>query len=308
MKNFKENASRLANKLIFKTKKHSPEILMVVGAVSIVTGTVKACQATLKFQDVLTETSDTIDKIHEVADGVANGTVEIKEGETYTKDDMNKDLTIVYIQTAVKTVKLYAPAFILIGGGLGCMFGSHIIMRKRNAAAVAAYTAVTQAFNEYKNRVKERFGEEVEREISTGVKAVEVDTGEVDENGNPKTETIKVADNNASPYALLYNDTNRNWTDDADYNHMFLKQAQNLANLRLKKKGYLFLSEVYEMLGEKATKVGNFAGWIYDPKNPSIDSYVDFGLYDGDHVDYDELFSNGIWLNFNVDGNIINKI
>ena len=48
-----ESASRLANKIAFKAKKHSPEILIAVGAVSIVTGTVQACKATLKMQDVL---------------------------------------------------------------------------------------------------------------------------------------------------------------------------------------------------------------------------------------------------------------
>lgn len=299
-----ESAGRVVNKMAFKAKKHSPEILMVVGTVSIITGTIKACQATIKLQDVMEESSDTLEKIH----AAANGTVVIKEGESYTKDDTNKDLTIVYVQTAIKTVKLYAPAVILIGGGLGCMFGSHIIMRKRNAAAIAAYTAVSQAFNEYKARVKERFGEQVERDISNGVKAIEVDTGEVDENGNPKTETVNMADTAASPYALIFNESNPNWQNDPDYNRMFLKQAERAANIKLKKKGYLFLSEVYEMLGAKATKIGNLAGWIYDPKNPEIDSMVDFGLYDGEHVDYDDLFANGIWLNFNVDGSIINKI
>lgn len=300
-KEIAENTSRIVSKLAFKTKKHSPEIFMVVGTVSIIAGTVKACKATIKMQSVLEETSDTIEQIH----ACANGEATLKEGATYTEEDERKDLTTVYIQTAVKTVKLYAPAIILIGGGLGCMYGSHYIMRKRYSAAVAAYTAVNNAFNEYRNRVRDAVGENVEQGIYSGVKAVESE--ELDENGNPKEETV--ADTNASPYALLLNENvSKNWKNDPDYNRMWIISAQTAANLKLKRRGYIFLNEVYELLGARPTKIGQFAGWIYDKKNPNIDSCVDFGLYDGDHVDYGELFSNGIWLDFNCDGNIIDKI
>ena len=175
-----ESASRLANKLAFKAKKHSPEILIAVGAVSIVTGTVQACKATLKMQDVLETTSDNLEKMH----GLEDGTLKVKEGETYTEEDARKDKTTVYIQTAVKAVKLYGPSIVLIGGGLGCMIGSHIIMRRRYGAAVGAYSAVPAAFNEYKDRVKERFGEQTKYELEHGVKAEEVET--TDENGNKK--------------------------------------------------------------------------------------------------------------------------
>ena len=81
-----ESASRLANKLAFKAKKHSPEILIAVGAVSIVTGTVQACKATLKMQDVLETTSDNLNKIN----GLEDGTRKVPEGETHTEENGSK--------------------------------------------------------------------------------------------------------------------------------------------------------------------------------------------------------------------------
>lgn len=301
-----ESASRLANKLAFKAQKHSPEILIAVGAVSIVTGTVQACKATLKMQDVLETTSDNLEKIH----GLEDGTLKVKEGETYTEEDARKDKTTVYIQTAVKAVKLYAPSIVLIGGGLGCMIGSHIIMRRRYGAAVAAYSAVTTAFNEYKARVKERFGEQTQYELEHGVKAEEVET--TDENGNKKKETVYVTDKTIKhPYSVIFDESNPNWERDSGYNLIFIKNVEDAANRKLRKKGYLFLNDVYDMLGVSNTYIGQFAGWVWDPADPSIDSRVDFGLYD-DYNPQKVAFLQGdeysVVLDFNCDGNIIDKI
>lgn len=301
-----ESASRLANKFAFKAKKHSPEILIAVGAVSIVTGTVQACKATLKMQDVLETTSDNLEKIH----GLEDGTLKVKEGETYTEEDARKDKTTVYIQTAVKTVKLYGPSIVLIGGGLGCMIGSHIIMRRRYGAAVAAYSAVTTAFNEYKARVKERFGEQTQYELEHGVKAEEVET--TDENGNKKKETVYVTDKMVKhPYSVIFDESNPNWERDSGYNLIFIKNAEDAANRKLRRKGYLFLNDVYDMLGIPNTYIGQFAGWVWDPADPSIDSRVDFGLYD-DYNPQKVAFLQGdecsVVLDFNCDGNIIDKI
>lgn len=301
-----ESASRLANKFAFKAKKHSPEILIAVGAVSIVTGTVQACKATLKMQDVLETTSDNLEKIH----GLEDGTLKVKEGETYTEEDARKDKTTVYIQTAVKAVKLYGPSIVLIGGGLGCMIGSHIIMRRRYGAAVAAYSAVTTAFNEYKARVKERFGEQTQYELEHGVKAEEVET--TDENGNKKKETVYVTDKMIKhPYSVIFDESNPNWERDSGYNLIFIKNVEDAANRKLRRKGYLFLNDVYDMLGISNTYIGQFAGWIWDPADPSIDSRVDFGLYD-DYNPQKVAFLQGdeysVVLDFNCDGNIIDKI
>ena len=301
-----ESASRLANKFAFKAKKHSPEILIAVGAVSIITGTVQACKATLKMQDVLETTSDNLEKIH----GLEDGTLKVKEGETYTEEDARKDKTTVYIQTAVKAVKLYGPSIVLIGGGLGCMIGSHIIMRRRYGAAVAAYSAVTTAFNEYKDRVKERFGEQTQYELEHGVKAEEVET--TDENGNKKKETVYATEKTIKhPYSEIFDESNPKWERDSGYNLIFIKNAEDAANRKLRKKGYLFLNDVYDMLGVSNTYIGQFAGWVWDPADPSIDSRVDFGLYD-DYNPQKVAFLQGdeysVVLDFNCDGNIIDKI
>ena len=276
---------------------------MGVGVVGVVTGTVMACRATLKLNDILEEAQETRDKIKEVA---SNPNYEDK----YTEEDAKKDLAVNCIQTGVKVAKLYAPAVAVGVAGVGCVLASHDIMKKRNVALSAAYLTVDKSFKEYKQRVVDRFGEEVEKEIRYGIKAEEIVETVTDEEGNETTvtETVKTMNPTLySDYARFFDEASPCWQNDPEYNLMFLRAQQQYANDLLRAKGRLFLNDVYEMLGIEKTKAGQIVGWVYDRENPNGDNFVDFGIYDMSKERV-RAFVNGyetnILLDFNVDGNI----
>ena len=301
----KEKFVSVYNGVKGQVQKHSPEILMGVGVVGVVTSTVMACKATMKLNDILEESKETRDKIKEVENNP-------KYEDKYSQEDAKKDLTINYVQTGMKVAKLYAPAVLLGGASLGCLLASNDILRKRNAALSAAYMTVDKSFKEYRNRVTERFGEEVEKEIRYGIKAEQIETTVVDEDGNETTvtETIKTMDPNLySYYARFFDEASPYWQNDPEYNLMFLKAQQQYANDLLRAKGRLFLNDVYDMLGIEKTKAGQVVGWVYDRENPNGDNFVDFGIYDMSKERV-RAFVNGyetnILLDFNVDGNIWN--
>lgn len=294
----------------FKFKKHSPEILVGAGVAGVVASAVMACKATTKLDDVLAETKDTVDKIHDVTEHPEK----IPEGKEYTVEDSKKDLTIVYTQAGVKLVKLYGPAVVLGTVSIAAIIGGHHILRKRNIALAAAYTAVDKGFKEYRGRVLERFGEEVDRELRYNIKAKEIEKTVTDANGKETVikETVDVADPNlTSDYARFFDDGCTGWTKDPEFNLMFLKDQQRYANDLFKSKGHLFLNEVYDMLGIPRTQAGQVVGWIYDEKNPIGDNFIDFGIYDIAD-ERKRSFVNGyertILLDFNVDGNILEMI
>lgn len=108
-----------------------------------------------------------------------------------------------------------------------------------------------------------------------------------------------------SQYAIWFDDTCGGWTKDPEMNKMFLLQQQNYANVRLQTVGYLFLNEVYDMLGMPRTKAGQNVGWVYNLKNPIGDNYVDFGLYEEESRKFVNGFENAVLLDFNVDGDIL---
>ena len=299
----KEKMIRMYNNSKNVVQKHSPEILAGVGVVGVVASTVMACKATMKLNDILEESKETRDKIREVE---SNPRYE----EQYSHEDAKKDLTINYAQTGLKIAKLYAPAVILGSASLGCLLASNDILRKRNAALSAAYMTVDKSFKEYRQRVVDKFGEEVEKEIRYNIKAMEVESVVANEDGSETTvtETVKTMDPNLySDYAKFFDEASPYWQKDPEYNFMFLKSQQQYATDLLRARGRLFLNEVYDMLGIEKTKAGQIVGWVYNPENPIGDNFVDFGIFDMSKERV-RAFVNGyepnILLDFNVDGNI----
>ena len=57
-----------------------------------------------------------------------------------------------------------------------------------------------------------------------------------------------------SQYARVFDGDCVNWTEDRNFNIMFLKRQQTYCNDLLKRRGYLFLRDVYEMIGIPITK------------------------------------------------------
>lgn len=310
MKKFKlpASATRTINRAAFKIRKHSPEILVVSGIVGAVTSTVMACKATTKIDEVITESKEHVDMTKKYVED--NGFT-----EKYTETDYKKDLTIMYTQRGLKLAKLYAPAVILGTVSITAILAGHNILRKRNVALAAAYATVDKGFKEYRGRVIERFGEELDKELKYNIKAKEIDEIKINEKTG-KEEVVKKAVNVADPntysdYARLFDDGCLGWTKDPEYNLMFLKDQQRYANDRLKTKGCLFLNEVYDMLGIPRTKAGAVVGWIFDEKHPNGDNFVDFGIYDMNNAktrDFVNGYERTILLDFNVDGVIYDKI
>ena len=296
--------TRTLNRVGFQIKKHSPEILAVAGTVGVVASSVMACKATTKLNGILEESKENIESVHGYIE-------EHGFSEKYTEEDSKKDLAILYTQTGVKLVKLYAPAVILGTLSITAMLTSNKILRKRNIALAAAYTTIDKGFKEYRERVVERFGKELDKELRYNIKAQEVTETIATGDGGEETvtKTVEVANpNEYSTYARFFDDGCPGWTKDPEFNLMYLRRQQDYANELLKTKGHLYLNEVYDILGLPRTKAGQIVGWVYDEKHPVGDNFVDFGIYEQNRPksrDFVNGYERTILLDFNVDGNIL---
>ena len=262
----------MMNNCKLQISKKSPEILVGVGVVGVVSSCVLACRATLKVDSVMDEYRTVEENIEKVLSG------EIPSDD-YTQEDAENDLRIMRIKTAVNVAKLYAPSIILGGVSLGCIIKSHGILKSRYNAISAAYMTIDGSYKAYRNRVAERFGSDVEKELRYDIKVQELTNTTVDENGNEvtSTEETRVMNNfGYSEYARFFDESCIAWQKDPSYNLTFLRAQQSYANDMLKARGVLFLNEVYDMLDIPRTKAGQVVGWKYDPVNGKGDNYVDF--------------------------------
>lgn len=297
-----KSVNGVASKTVMKLKKHSPEILVVAGIAGTVVSAVLACKATTKVAEILDETKGTLDTIHE---GMETGAI---NGQEYTTEDGKNDTVVVYAQTGMKLAKLYAPAIILGTLSITSILASNNILRKRNVALGAAYAAIDKSFKEYRGRVIERFGEQVDTELKYGIKAKKFEEIEVDpETGKEKKvkKTVMVADPNLqSDYAVYFDSKSRNYETNPDYNRMFLKAQQAFANDKLQTRGHLFLNEVLDDLDLPRTPAGQIVGWTKD----GPDGYVNFRIVEVERETEDGRHEPALLLDFNVEGNIWEKM
>lgn len=297
-----KSVNGVASKTVMKLKKHSPEILVVAGIAGTVVSAVLACKATTKVAEILDETKGTLDTIHE---GMETGAI---NGQEYTTEDGKKDTVVVYAQTGMKLAKLYAPAIILGTLSITSILASNNILRKRNVALGAAYAVIDKSFKEYRGRVIERFGEQVDTELKYGIKAKKFEEIEVDpETGKEKKvkKTVMVADPNLqSDYAVYFDSKSRNYETNPDYNRMFLKAQQAFANDKLQTRGHLFLNEVLDDLDLPRTPAGQIVGWTKD----GPDGYVNFRIVEVERETEDGRHEPALLLDFNVEGNIWEKM
>jgi Family of unknown function (DUF6353) len=275
-------------------QKASPEVLLGAGIVGLVGSTVLACRATLKVDTVMTEAKDKLD------------TAKTLDHPEYSEKDRSRDISLIYFQSGVKVVRLYAPAIIVGGISIYALTSSHRILTKRNAALGAAYGALEKGFAQYRARVVEKYGEDEDRNFRYGSELVTIEDPET----KKKKTVVRVGPDDPSIYARFFDPVSPSWSKEPEYNMIFLKCQQNYANDLLRSRGHVFLNEVYDMLGLSRSKAGAVVGWVLS-KNGETDNFVNFGVFDGkEQIARD--FVNGregaILLDFNVDGVIYDKI
>lgn len=280
--------TRLAGRAGLVLSKHAPTILTAAGTAGFIGTTILASKATLKVEETVAEETALLVKVHEAHDA----------GKLEDKDALH-DKVILYTRMTTKLAKLYAPALILGAASIVSLATGHGIMLKRNASLAAAYAAVDQAFKTYKKKVESKFGKDA-------VIDALVSTAEEDLTKNELTMEAIAAVDGVSPYGVIFDETNNNWSADEDLSMLHLKCQQQYANDILQTRGHIFLNEVYKMLGFPHTPAGAVTGWV----KGNGDDFVDFNIFEGTFEGEDEKGRTVTkWaLDFNVDGVMYDKI
>lgn len=310
--NISTGLAKKAGKAELAIKKNSPEILLAVGIVSFVGTVVTACKATLRADDVLEyhkRKMNDINEAKEIADNDTSG------DPNYEYDDQlyRMDKGVQYLKTAGNMVKLYAPAIALGTLSIACILTSRNIMQKRYLGVVAAYNGLSLAFDDYRKRVIDEYGEGMDKHFRYGTAYDTLTEVSVDENGKKTKEKVPVEQIDTSKISpsddscRFFDSSNPNWDKNPQFSMMWLRGQQNILNDILHTRGHVFLNEVYDALGFPHTPQGAVLGWI----EGEGDDCIDFGLYDPNKESV-RRFVNGvdntIMLEFNHDGVIWDKI
>lgn len=265
-------------------RKAAPHILIGTGAVSILGGVVTACISTTKIPEVM--------KDHEE-----------RLNDAMTAIDAARETKRAYLVTICKFLKLYAPAFAAIALGFVMIFGSHTILTNRNAMLLTQLSSVTQAFNAYREKVIDKFGIDVDRELMHDDRVIKHDDG--------TEEIFEIAETVDECIKYYSADTSAAWVNDIDLNLDNIKFAMRMMQMKLNVQGYLFLNDLLDELHMEKTKLGYVLGWIAGPdtlidvRPTVISGYIDPDT--GENTPY-AICDRKIRLDINVQGPIISKL
>lgn len=303
--------TRTAGRTGFLAKKHSPVILFTAGVVGVVTTVVLASKATLHLDEVLNESTEEQNRVHDAFND------DTGDNKNYNDPDKYKrDIFTIRAATAGKLARLYLPAVIVGMVSIAALTGSHVILTRRNFGLSAAFAGLDKAYHEYRRRVSSEFGEEKERELFYGVETQTVTETVVNEDGTTSVveKQVKVLNKDAKGlYTFWFDEVNSdNWSREPLQNRVFLNCQLDAANYVLKSRGYLFLNEVLIMLGLDPVPHGQIVGWLHGADQDGTgDGYVDFGFFIANGevgaMNWINGYSTGVRLDFNVQGNILQK-
>lgn len=309
-----EKVTRVIGRAMLNGKKVSPEICVVSGLLCGGAAIVMTGVRTWKNKE----------KLSKDVQAVKETKKNLKAAKTENKPELIKEEKNELVKTSGSLAKDIAKTYwipaLLSVSSLGLIVGSHAVLRKRLSATTAAYALLMDSYKKYRSRVIEELGAEKDQEFMHGVKMVEsvdAETGEVTK--RPMVDKAKAI----SPYARWFDEgafdsstgqwlyRNYAWRDNPMMNECTIRGAQVTANQLLKAKGFLFLNEVYDMLGLPKSVDGQIVGWDMCGDG---DKYIDFGVFpEGGHqLPVNKAFLEGrnpnALLDFNVDGPILGAL
>lgn len=304
-------------------KRHSPELLFGGGVIAGAAALYLTYKATPKYLAIK----------EKYAEAKKDADIALDIGETeidvaYTKEDYKNDIKIIASHKALDAAKTWAPVGAAALTSLVCFLAGFGILKHRLAGAVTLLATTTEAFEAYRQRVRDDVGKDKEMEYFTGNKLEDVKVTEVGEDGKKHTVTKKqwcldpdLADIPfLSPYAITITPEHKLWKNNGGNPMLMeaqLKIIQENLTTRLHMNGFLTLNDV--LCGDQGLgfdcrsdlydldpNVINNVGWL-DTKNEGADRCVNFGCWNSDGgLDYAP--GRFIILDLNCDGWIMGRL
>lgn len=202
-------------------KKASPTILTCIGAIGVIATAVSAVRATPKAMEHIKHDSR---KNH---DGDPYG---------YTK-----------LEAVKSGWKYYIPTAAIAASTVACIFGANVLNQKQQAALTSAYMLLESTYKEYRNKVKDSFGEDTDALVRGDIV------------NDKYEESNDISDEDCLFYEINYGKFfNRSREE--------VLSAEYRFNRKFAKRGYVTLNDFYRLLDLPTTKAGEVLTWEYDEK------------------------------------------
>ena len=216
------------DKVLYNTKlfvkRNSSTILCFAAASGVVATTVVAVKSTPKAMRLIKEQEE-------------------EKGEKLTK-----------LETIKAVGPTYCPSILLGISTIACIFSANAIDKKQQASLASLYSLLDSSYKNYKNNVKETFGEDAENKIAQTIankhygKVIDANDnydGNVPPEGAPNTKMFM----DFCTFGFFYSTMED------------VKNAEKFVNDILRMRGDVYLNEYKTALGLESSKIDYEIGW-----------------------------------------------
>lgn len=167
----------------------------------------------------------------------------------------SEELTVV--EKAKIVIPIYIPPIVTGAATVICILGSNVLSQRSQASITSAYALTNQAYQDYRQKVREMYGEETDHKI---IEAIAVD----------RAECMRVTasylcgecdtslEYNSGKPILWYEEYSKRFFE-ASFEQVLTAEYHVNRNFILR--GYNVLNELYDFLGLEPTDFGNEMGW-----------------------------------------------
>lgn len=247
------------NKFVKTTKRffrnNGSTILSVCAMAGVVVTTILAIEATPKAVEMIKEDSK---KNHE------------GDEKAYTKKE-----------AIVSAWKCYIPTFVSAGATICCIASTNILNKKAQESLTGAYIFLENSFREYKNKLKELYGEEVHNSVIDAIAKEHVNDVYITAPRLFSNYSLDISDSKEKEKVRLFYDTNSNRYFETTFARVL--EAEYHVNRNYVLRGFVSANEWYDFLGISHIDNGDTLSWsAYESELCWVDfdhrlSYLDDG-------------------------------
>lgn len=228
----KPNLQRLAQRSKIYLRKASPTILSGLGAAGVIVTSVLAVRATPKA----------LYKIRADSKAKYDG-----DPEAYSKFEAVKSAWVCYIPAAISGT---ATIF--------CILGANVLSKRQQAALTSAYALLNDSYNNYKDKLKELYGEEAHQKIIDAIAAEKAKDVYISSTGFWSKNSLDFDEHDPQNNRLFYDSFSQRYFESSIERVI---QAEYHLNRNFMFAGYIALNDFYEFLGLDKTEFGETVGW-----------------------------------------------
>ena len=207
-------------------KKNSATILTVAAAAGVITTSILSAKAAIKASRVL----------------------------AHKEEEKGEKLTLEETISAVWTI--YIPPVVSGMSTIACVFGANILNQRQQASLASAYALIENSYKEYKEKLKELYGEEAHNNIIDAIAAKKCEDVYISAGGLESAYNQEI-ESDTEP-RLFYDEYSGRYFE-STIEKVLLAEYHLNRNYILR--GFARLNDFYEFLGLEQTDYDEAVGW-----------------------------------------------